>query len=134
MKTILLGLAAAAALAGVRFIPVQERSDVERRDSRSDFMQRKLQCAQDLLRDLSRRDLLSTQEAADKLEMICADLQWNVLQSQEYLERSATFRRTIAALSVAARDDKFDRARLEYADLLAQCFACHEYLRDAKKK
>jgi cytochrome c556 len=133
MKTIALCIAAAA-LTGVYFVPAQERSDVERKDSRSDFMARKLKCGQKMLADLSRRDLLSVQEDADLLEMICADLQWNVLQTPEYLERSATFRRTIAALSTAARDSKFDRARLEYADLLGQCFACHEYLRDRKKE
>ena len=133
MKTTALCIAAAVALAGAYFVPAQERSDVERKDSRSDFMERKLKCGQKMLADLSRRDLRSVQEDADQLERICADLQWNVLQTQEYLERSATFRRTIAALSTAARDDRFDRARLEYADLVGQCFACHEYLRDRKK-
>jgi hypothetical protein len=133
MKATLLGFVAAVALAGLRFVPVQERSDVERRDSLSDFMGRKLKCAQEILGGLARHDLKSTRESADRLEMICADLQWNVLQSREYLERSAAFRRTIAALSDAARDDRFDRARLEYADLTGQCFSCHEYLRERKK-
>jgi len=133
MKSTVLFVVAAAVLLGVCFFPIQQRSDVERRDSLADFMDRKLKCAQELFADLSHRDLRSTYECADRLEMICADLQWNVLQTPEYLERSKTFRRTIAALSAAAREDRFDRARLEYFDLIGQCFACHEYLRDRKK-
>jgi len=133
MKTTALCVAAAVALAGAYFVPAQERSDVEPKDSRADFMERKLKCGQKMLADLSRRDLRSVQEDADELERICADLQWNVLQTQEYLERSATFRRTIAALSTAAHHDRYDRARLEFVDVVGQCFACHEYLRDRKK-
>jgi len=133
MRTTALCIAAAVALAGAYLVPVQERSDVEPKDSRADFMERKLKCGQKMLADLSRRDLRSVQEDADELERICADLQWNVLQTQEYLERSATFRRTIAALSTAAHHDRYDRARLEFVDVVGQCFACHEYLRDRKK-
>ena len=133
MRTTVLCIAAAVALAGAYLVPVQERSDVEPKDSRADFMERKLKCGQKMLADLSRRDLRSVQEDADELERICADLQWNVLQTQEYLERSATFRRTIAALSTAAHHDRYDRARLEFVDVVGQCFACHEYLRDRKK-
>jgi cytochrome c556 len=132
MKTTALCIAAVALL-GAYLVPVQERSDVESKDSRADFMERKLKCGQKMLADLSRRDLRSVREDADQLELICADLQWNVLQTQEYLERSATFRRTVAALSAAARDDRYDRTRLEYVDVVGQCFACHEYLRDRKK-
>lgn len=114
-------------------VALQQRSDQEQRERLSDFMSRKLEHAEGALRGLSRHDLAQVAEHADKLGLVCLDLSWNVMQSDEYLERSTTFRRTIASLAKAARDDKVERAELAYLDLVGQCFSCHSFVRDGKK-
>lgn len=101
---------------------------------RAEFMQRKLEHAQGLVAELSSGDLKGVSQHADKLGLLCLDEQWNVLGSPEYLERSATLRRTIAELSRAAREEKLERAELAFLDLVGQCFSCHNYVRDDRQK
>ena len=127
-------IAALLALAGATSLfAFQQSSDVAPKESLASFMDRKLQASQDMFASLSRRDLAAAAEQADRLGLICLDLSWNVVQSDEYVERSTAFRRTISALAKAARDDRLERAELAYLDLVGQCFSCHDYVRDRKK-
>jgi len=119
-------------LLGQQRAAAQQHVDVEKKARLSEFMDRKLEDAQALLAGLARHDLEATAAAADRLGLVCVDLSWNVLQTDEYLERSTTFRRTIATLASAARDGKLERAQLAWLDLAGQCFSCHEYVRDRK--
>lgn len=136
----LAALAAPAVLAvalgaglGVDHLRAQQSSDAEKKEALSAFMDRKLEHTQEALAGLSRHDLPAVAEQADKLGLICIDVNWNVIQSDEYVERSTAFRRTIAALAKAARADKLERAELAYLDLVGQCFSCHDYVRDGKR-
>ena len=132
MNATIVGICAAAAL-GLGWLAGQERSDVESREALSEFMARKLEHAEGALGGLSRRDLASVAEHADKLGLVCLDLSWNVIQTDDYLERSTTFRRTIATMAKAARDDRIERAELAYLDLVGQCFSCHASVRDRRE-
>jgi hypothetical protein len=123
---------AAVALAAATLVTAQQRSDVEKKETLAEFMSRKLEHSQAVLGALSRVDLAAVGEHADKLGLLCIDLNWNVIQSDEYVERSTTFRRTIAALAKAARAEQLPRAELAYLDLVGQCFSCHEFVRDRK--
>jgi hypothetical protein len=134
----LFGVAAVALLAlgsFVRFGAAQERggkADVEPRQSVHEFMLRKLTHVQGVVAGLSMRKLDDVAQHADKLGLLCIDEQWNVIASADYVERSTTFRRTIASLAKAARDQKPERAELACLDLVGQCFSCHQAVRDAK--
>ncbi len=135
-----LSLAAATALAAVAVLASagvawQGVPDTPSpRVPRAEFMQRKLEHTQGLMAELSTGDLKAASRHADKLGLLCLDEQWNVLGTPEYLERSATLRRTIAELSRAARDEKLERAQLAFVDLVGQCFSCHSYVRDDHQK
>jgi hypothetical protein len=131
-------IAAGLALAGVAILFVrqegQPRSDAEKRESHVQFMARKLEYTKELLAGLSGRDLQVVAERADKLGLLCLDLSWNVIQTDEYFERSTTFRRTAGTIATAAREEKHERAQLAFLDLVGQCFSCHDYVRDHRKK
>lgn len=130
-RTLRAALAAAACLGLAGIVAASQDLPADgHRDPLSRFMRRKLDHAQGVLSGLTTLDLVSVGEHADKLGLLCIDEEWDQVQSPEYAERSLAFRRTIAALARAARDDKLERAQLAYVDLVGQCFTCHQYVRD----
>jgi hypothetical protein len=54
---------------------------------------------------------------------------WRVIQTEEYLQRSAEFRRSIDALTEAAKKQNLDGATLAYVDATMKCVECHKYVR-----
>lgn len=121
------------AVATTAIVVAQQQSDSRPKDPLSHFMQRKLEHAQGVLEGLSTGDLDLVAANADKLGLLCIDEDWNLVKSEEYVDRSTAFRRTIATLAKAARDKKLERAELAYVDLVGQCFSCHEVVRDGKR-
>jgi hypothetical protein len=127
-------LVVGAALLGVGLLLLQQRPDVAPKERLSDFMERKVAATQRMLSSLSRRDLDGVRAAADSLGLVCLDESWNVIQSDEYVERSTAFRRTVASIAEAARGGKIERAELGYLELVGQCFSCHGWLRDRRER
>jgi hypothetical protein len=113
----------------------QERStDVPRSATLDQFMARKLDLSHALLDALACNDLAAAAENAQRISMLCLDEDWNLVKTPEYAERSADFRRTANAISKGAREKSLAAAQLAYVQLVGQCFSCHEYVRDARKK
>jgi cytochrome c556 len=54
------------------------------------------------------------------------------LQTPEYSQRSAEFRRAADALTEAARKRNLDGATLAYVDVTTKCVSCHKYVRGVR--
>jgi cytochrome c556 len=66
------------------------------------------------------------------MSLLCVDEEWMVLQTPEYRERSNEFRRSVNAITEAARSKNLDAATLAYVDATMKCVACHKYVRKAQ--
>jgi hypothetical protein len=116
-------------------LKAQERpTDVPRSATLQQFMARKLDLSHGLLGALVSGDLPSAAEEAERVSMLCLDEDWNIVKTPEYVERSADFRRTANAIAKGAHEKNLAAAQLAYVQLVGQCFSCHEYVRDARKK
>jgi len=56
-----------------------------------------------------------------------------VMQTAEYRERSNEFRRTVNAITDAARKKNLEAAALAYVDATLKCVSCHKYIRQERK-
>jgi len=56
-----------------------------------------------------------------------------VLQTPEYRERSNDFRRSVNAITDAARKKNLEAATLAYVDSTLKCVSCHKYVRQSRK-
>jgi hypothetical protein len=113
----------------------QERpADPAKSATLGEFMKRKLDLSHALLTALASEDLEQAADVAQRVSLLCLDEDWNLVKTPEYAERSADFRRTANAVSKGAREKNAAAAQLAYVSLVGQCFSCHEYVRDARKR
>ncbi len=66
------------------------------------------------------------------LSLLSLESTWNVISTEEYLQHSKDFRRSINLIKQAAHDKNIDRVALGYVDLTIRCVDCHQYLRKAQ--
>jgi cytochrome c556 len=97
-----------------------------------DFMQLKLNHAQDLLEALTTEDFEAAATHSQEISLLSQQATWQVLQTVEYNQHSAEFRRSADAVSTAAREKNLDAASLAYVDMTMKCFNCHKYVRGTK--
>jgi hypothetical protein len=98
----------------------------------ADFMQLKLQHAQNVLEGLATEDLEMVAKNAQDLSLLSQAASWNVLQTDEYVQQSAEFRRTADAMTKAAKDNNLDAAAIRYVELTMKCVHCHKYVRGVR--
>jgi len=98
----------------------------------ADFMQLKLQHAQNVLEGLATEDLAMVAKNAQDLSLLSQAASWNVLQTDEYIQQSAEFRRTADAMTKAAKDKNLDAAAIRYVELTMKCVHCHKYVRGVR--
>jgi cytochrome c556 len=55
---------------------------------------------------------------------------WMVLKTPEYQQRSNEFRRSVDAITNAARKKNLEAATLAYVDATMNCVTCHKYVRE----
>ena len=67
------------------------------------------------------------------ISLLCEDELWSVLQTPEYVERSKEFRRSVYAITEAARKNNLEAAALAYVDSTMKCISCHKYVRQTRK-
>lgn len=96
------------------------------------FMDLKLDHAQDLLEALSTEDFPGIAKHSQELSLLSQQATWQVLQTPEYNQHSAEFRRAADAILLAAREKNLDAAALAYVDMTMKCFNCHKYVRGTK--
>lgn len=96
------------------------------------FMRAKLDHSKKLLEGLALEDFTLIARESQELSLLSQATNWQVLQTEEYLEQSAEFRRSADALTEAAREKNLDAAALRYVDLTMKCVNCHKYVRKVR--
>ena len=97
-----------------------------------EFMRKKLVHSQKVLEGLTVNDLEMVAKNAQELSLLSQAATWQVLQTPDYLQQSADFRRTADALTEAARKGNLDGAALAYVELTMKCVSCHKYVRGVR--
>ena len=98
-----------------------------------DFMQQKLQYTQAVIEGVVMEDYDKIAKNAQALKLLSLESGWQIMQTSEYVEQSAAFRRAAEQLVIAGREKNMDRAALSYMDLTMRCVACHRYVAPRKR-
>jgi hypothetical protein len=96
------------------------------------FMLAKLEHAKRVLEGLTTENFDLVARNAQAMTLLSLERGWQVLQTEEYLQRSAEFRRTSSALTEASKNRNLDGATLAYVDLTMKCVECHKYVRQVR--
>ena len=96
------------------------------------FMRQKLAHSQEVLKGLVTEDFDIIAKNAQEIALLSQASNWQVLQTEEYLQQSWEFRRTANALTAAANDKNLDEAALRYVDMTMKCITCHKYVRGVR--
>ena len=94
-----------------------------------EFMRAKLIHSQKVLEGLTTENFELIAINSQAISLLSRDESWQVLQTPEYLSRSVEFRRTVDALTAAAKQKNLDGAALAYIDVTLKCVECHKYVR-----
>ena len=98
-----------------------------------DFMRLKLDHSQKVLEGIVLEDYEMISKNAQKLSLLSQASNWQVLQTEEYLQHSGEFRRAADAVSAAAKEKNIDGATLAYMEMTLKCVNCHKYVRDSRQ-
>lgn len=98
------------------------------------FMKAKLGHSEKVLEGLAREDYALIAKHSQAISLLCEDELWMVIMTPEYLERSKEFRRSVNAITEAARKNNLDAAAFAYVDSTMKCVTCHKYVRRAKEE
>ena len=96
------------------------------------FMRSKLNHSQQVLEGLSTEDYDTIAKHAQDLSLLSLASNWQVLQTEEYVQQSREFRRAADALRDAAKKKNLDGAALAYVDMTMKCINCHKYVRSTR--
>jgi cytochrome c556 len=127
-RRILCGLVVPAALGVAAFSGPQARAA----DDLSAFMKVKLRHAEKVLEGLATEDFELIVKNSQAISLLCEDEMWSVLQTPEYRERSLEFRRSVNAITEAARNRNLEGAAFSYIDSTMKCVSCHKYVRKTR--
>jgi cytochrome c556 len=124
--------AAAAAIVIAAIAAFSQERPVENPKDVKLFMRAKLVHSQKVLEGLTLENFDAVSKHAQQMALMSQDASWDVLQTQEYYERSADFRRSIGELKNAADKKNLDGAALAYMGVTLKCIECHRYLRQVQ--
>lgn len=96
------------------------------------FMEAKLTHAQKVLEGLATEDYDMIAKHSQELSLLSQAASWQVLQTADYRQHSAEFRRTADAIRDAAKEKNLDGASLAYVELTVRCVNCHKHVRKVK--
>lgn len=96
------------------------------------FMQAKLSHAQAVLDGLATEDYDKLAKSGQAISLLSQASQWQVIQTPEYVRRSAEFRRDADAITQAGRDKDLNAATLAYLKMTLSCVECHKYVRSVR--
>jgi cytochrome c556 len=119
---ILVALASAISLA----------AEASAEDKLKEFMKAKLEHSEKILEGLAREDYDLIVKHSTAISLICEDELWSVLQTPEYQERSKEFRRSVYAITEAARKKNLEGAAFAYVESTMKCVSCHKYVRSTR--
>lgn len=115
----------------LHLVPVCSGS-VRAQDDVAVFMKAKLSHSQQVLKGLAMEDFDLIAKHSQAMSLLCVDEIWMVLQTPEYRERSTEFRRSVDAVTDAARKKNLEAAALGYVDVTLKCVNCHKYVRKVR--
>jgi len=95
-------------------------------------MRAKLEHSQKILEGLALRKHDQIAKSAKELVALSNAAEWQVFDTEDYLQHSKEFRRSAAALEKAAQERNLDGAALAYMDLTLKCVNCHKYVRGVR--
>jgi cytochrome c556 len=98
----------------------------------STFMKVKLRHAEKVLEGLATEDFELIVKNSQAISLLCEDEMWSVLQTPEYRERSLEFRRSVNAITEAARNKNLEGAAFSYVETTMKCVSCHKYVRKTR--
>jgi hypothetical protein len=98
----------------------------------STFMKVKLRHSEKVLEGLATEDYELIVKNSQAMSLLCVDEMWSVLKTPEYQERSREFRRSVDAITEAARGRNLEAAALNYVDATMKCVSCHKYVRNTR--
>ncbi|MBI1904319.1 MAG: hypothetical protein HYS13_24760 [Planctomycetia bacterium] len=97
-----------------------------------EFMRQKVAATHRVLEGLATEDFKSIEANAQRLSLLSLESQWSVLQTPDYVQYSAEFRRSAGAIHDAAKEKNLDAAALAYVDMTLKCVACHKHVRKVR--
>lgn len=100
----------------------------------SAFMKAKLVHAEKTLEGLVKEDFELVAKHSQAISLLCEDESWMVLKTPEYQARSNEFRRSVNAITEAARKKNLEAATLAYVDATLKCVSCHQHVRQTQAK
>lgn len=125
------------AAAGVLFVVLVSTDSLaapaSAQDKLSAFMKAKLEHSEKVLEGLAREDFDLIAKHSAAISLLCEDELWSVMQTPEYIERSKEFRRSVYAITEAARKKNLEAAAFAYVDSTMKCVSCHKYVRQARR-
>ncbi len=119
-------------IAGCAVLAISALSYGQKPNEVSTFMRAKLEHSKKAIEGLALEDFPLIARESQELSLLSQATNWQVLQTAEYLQQSAEFRRTADALTEAAREKNLDGAALRYVELTMKCVSCHKYVRKVK--
>jgi len=99
------------------------------RDTLRIFMRAKLDHSQKVLEGLAVDDMEMVAKHSQELALLSHAANWQVMQTEDYLNHSLEFRRAANAVTKAAREKNVDGATLAYVSMTMSCVKCHKYVR-----
>src|SRR5271169_5958998 len=93
------------------------------------FMDAKLEDSKQVLEGLTTENFELIVKNSQAMGLLSEDALWQVLQTPEYSQHSADFRRITDRLTESARKKNLDGAALAYLELTMSCIECHKYVR-----
>jgi len=109
------------------------RQDQAPRTVMQKTMRQKLTYMQGLMEEVLLGRHAKVAELAQEISLLTQDPAWQVVQTQEFLERTTVFRRTAGQLADQARKKKWEAEALNYLALTQQCIQCHQSIRGAEE-
>jgi len=82
-----------------------------------------------VLEGLAVDDMALVAKHSQELALLSHAANWQVMQTEDYLQHSLEFRRAANAVTKAAREMKLDGATLAYVSMTMNCVKCHKYVR-----
>ncbi len=94
-----------------------------------EFMRAKLKHSQKILEGLTVENFESIAAGAHEISLLSQAANWQVIETEDYVQQSNEFRRSADALEAAAKKRNLDGAALAYVDMTMKCIKCHKYVR-----
>ena len=130
--------AAILALASLPFVPAPStgRAGQREKQSRSEFMRRKLEFSKNVLEGLSLEQYPTIEKNAKALKVLSQAAEWEVPMipnATDYVALTSEFQRHTDDLVKSAKQGNIDGATLAYVKLTMNCVQCHKYVRFASQ-